>query len=113
VKAFDYRSEAAKDYRKLYGRKAWKDRRVHQLANQPLCEWCEKLGLTTAATVADHVVPHRGDLDLFHHGELQSLCAPCHDAGKARQERGGYDSACDLDGYPIDPEHPANRSGLK
>lgn len=105
----DYRSDEAKAYRKLYGRKAWKDRRAMQLAEFPLCQWCEARGLTQAAEVVDHIIPHRGDIDLFLYGDVQSLCAQCHDSGKQRQETGGYDSACDLDGYPIDPGHPANR----
>jgi 5-methylcytosine-specific restriction endonuclease McrA len=30
------------------------------------------------ATEADHIVPHRGDVKLFMHGDLQSLCHRCH-----------------------------------
>lgn len=109
-----YRSKEATAYRRLYSLAKWKRRRLDQLTREPLCRWCEAAGLITPATIADHVVPHRGDLDLFWNGELQSMCAVCHDAGKSRQERGGYDSACDLDGYPIDPGHPSNlRSGTR
>jgi hypothetical protein len=39
--------------------------------------------------VADHVVPHRGDPDLFWQGALQSLCATCHSLRKQSQEKGG------------------------
>ena len=42
-----------------------------------------------AATLADHVVPHRGDYALFWFGELQSLCKACHDIKKQRVERRG------------------------
>ena len=73
-------------------------------------------GIITAATVADHVTPHRGDYEAFWHGELQSLCKFHHDKTKQRHERGGnktidvqYSSACDVNGKPIDPNHPSNR----
>jgi 5-methylcytosine-specific restriction enzyme A len=32
------------------------------------------------ATVAHHLVPHRGDWQLFIAGDLQSLCKRCHDS---------------------------------
>jgi 5-methylcytosine-specific restriction protein A len=41
---------------------------------------CHDEGRVTVATLVDHVVPHRGDIDLFW-DELhnwQSLCAACH-----------------------------------
>ncbi|MEN9807216.1 MAG: hypothetical protein RL756_1736 [Pseudomonadota bacterium] len=59
----------------------------------------------TAATVADHVVPHKGDAVKFWHGELQSLCKHCHDSRKQRIERGGIDPGCDASGVPLDPTH--------
>lgn len=48
-------------------------------------------GFTTADTsklVADHRRPHRGDEALFwDEDNLQTLCKPCHDRWKQRQER--------------------------
>jgi 5-methylcytosine-specific restriction endonuclease McrA len=42
------------------------------------------------ATVADHVIPHKGDESLFWDaGNLQGLCKRCHDSDKARIEAGG------------------------
>ena len=99
----------AKAYHWLYNTKAWQQRRTAQLSADPLCAFCLEVDRLTSATVADHIQPHAGDPDLFFAGDLQSLCKRCHDVGKARQERGGYDSACDLDGYPLDPAHPANQ----
>lgn len=46
---------------------------------------CKAKGLVTLATVADHIVPHRGDRALFM-GALQSLCVPCHSVDKQREE---------------------------
>ena len=65
-----------------------------------------------AATVADHVVPHRGDPDLFWHGALQSLCAEHHDQAKQAEELVGYATAIDSrTGLPLDPAHPFNARG--
>lgn len=109
----DDRSDEAKAYRRLYNTRAWRDRRLALLSAEPLCRYCKALGRITAATVADHIVPHRGDRELFA-GELQPLCQSCHSAVKQREERGGYHSAVDLDGYPIDPNHPnaASRTNI-
>ena len=59
-------------------RYGWKRRRDAQLAREPFCRECARHGLRVRATVADHVIPHRGDLELFLHGDLQSLCESCH-----------------------------------
>lgn len=93
----------------LYNDRKWRAKRLAQITAEPLCAYCLRMSLTTAATVADHVVPHRGDIDLFWTGELQSLCKLHHDSTKAREENGGWDSAADVNGFPIDPNHPANR----
>lgn len=84
----------------------WRKLREAQLKAYPLCAMCEKSGRDTIATVADHVVPHRGDSELFWHGKLQSLCSTCHGAAKAMQERHGYSQACDVNGFPVDRGHP-------
>lgn len=67
-------------------RYGWPKRRADQLAREPFCRECAAKGLRVRATDADHVVPHRGDLQLFLHGELQSLCHSCH-SRKTMQER--------------------------
>jgi hypothetical protein len=50
---------------------------------------CLTQGKVTAATVADHITPHKGDYELFWHGPLQSLCAFHHNKTKQRIERKG------------------------
>ena len=62
-----------------------------------------------ACNGADHVMPHKGNVNLFFVGALQSLCAKCHNSVKQADERRGYSNAFGADGYPIDPRHPANR----
>lgn len=92
----------------LYNSRAWRKRRALQLRHEPLCRYCQRMGRVTEATVADHIEPHRGDLDKFN-GPLQSLCKLCHDSVKAREE--GIDGALgrawkvghDVTGAPIDP----------
>lgn len=91
-----------------YGTKRWQTRRKQQLQQQPLCELCLKEHRVTAATVADHITPHRGDANLFWHGPLQSLCAPHHNSSKKHIEARGYSNAVDVNGWPIDPNHPSN-----
>jgi len=72
-----------------YGTARWKKRRKYQLATEPRCKMCLDIGRVTAASVADHVIPHKGDEALFWNGALQSLCKPCHDSSKQSEERTG------------------------
>lgn len=98
---------AQKPHAKLYATKAWKTMRLHLLAMHPLCVMCEQQGRTTAATVADHIVPHRGDTALFYSStNLQPLCKTHHDSSKHRDEARGYTGGCDVMGNPIDESHP-------
>ena len=92
----------------LYGLKAWQSRRTHQLTLYPLCAYCLRRGLTTEATVADHVKRHNGDPAEFFGGDLQSLCKPCHDSVKQQEEEQGFSRDVGTDGWPIDAKHPVN-----
>ena len=100
-------------YNHLYNSRAWRKRRAAQLVEHPLCRMHADLGQVVPATVADHVIAHRGDLDLFHHGELQSLCATCHSAHKQAQEHSadGLLRGAGLDGRPLDRAHPWHTQG--
>ena len=52
------------------------------------CRMCRRIEADTAALVADHVVPHRGNEALFwDRANLQCLCKACHDSAKQRAER--------------------------
>lgn len=51
---------------------------------------CRRCGLLADSPdlVADHVMPHRGDEEMFWDaGNLQCLCKACHDGEKQREER--------------------------
>lgn len=105
------RSPEAADYHRWYGTRRWRRTALAQLQAEPLCRQCAAVGLLKGATVADHVLPHNGDPQLFWHSELQSLCGPHHSGAKQSAERAGVDYSTEigLDGLPIDPRHPANR----
>jgi 5-methylcytosine-specific restriction endonuclease McrA len=93
---------------RLYGRR-WGKKRAAQLEQYPFCRLCEATGRMTIATVADHVIPHRDDPELFWGGDLQSLCSTCHDAVKQTQEKTGALRGAALDGRPLDPDHHWNK----
>jgi len=97
----------ASEYHKLYYTQRWKKLRRYQLDKQPLCGYCQHLGVTELATVVDHIKPHKGDEVLFYDDKnLQSLCKRCHDSVKAIEESRGVIMGNGLDGFPIDKNHP-------
>lgn len=63
----------------------------------------------TPATVADHVVRHGGDVVKFN-GELQSLCAPCHNNSKQKYEL-GIDAQVDASGWNQNKNNFLKRRG--
>lgn len=71
---------------------------------------CKRRGEVAAATVVDHIIPHRGDMDLFWDvGNWQGLCETDHNSTKQFIESHGYSNEVGMDGWPIDPMHPTNR----
>ena len=84
-----------------YSSRKWKAKRLAQLRAEPRCAYCLKQGKVTPARIADHVIPHKGDEGMFWHGKLQSLCKPCHDSVKAREEAGKAVLTYGVDGWPI------------
>ena len=83
-------TDKAKANSKLYSQVAWSKIRTRQLSRQPLCARCYSEGKVTAATVVDHVFPHRRDADAFKVNLFQSLCAPCHSLKTQDENRGQY-----------------------
>lgn len=66
----------------------WRKARAEYLAAHPHCRECTRRGVTSLASVVDHIIAHRGDKRLFwHRANWQPLCAPCHNSIKQRQER--------------------------
>lgn len=90
----------------LYSTPQWRSMRRAQLYREPLCAYCLKTGRVCAASVADHVVPHKGNERLFFDASnLQSLCKTHHDSAKQREEKTGHVQGCDVNGMPLDPNH--------
>jgi hypothetical protein len=75
-------SRKVSEARPLYRYARWLRIRREQLEREPQCRFCTE----RAATVCDHVVPHRGDVDAFWAGPFQSLCTECHSRDKQRME---------------------------
>lgn len=74
--------------RNLYDRR-WRKARKDYLMRHPLCEPCEAKGVQHAATVIDHIVPHRGDPVLFwDQSNWQAMAKRCHDAKTAKEDGG-------------------------
>lgn len=88
--------------KRLYSTVRWHKLRAVQLNKEPLCRFCKPV--ITAATVVDHIKPHRGDENLFYKSDnLQSLCKRCHDSEKQRIEKGGMaKKSFDVSGYEIE-----------
>jgi 5-methylcytosine-specific restriction endonuclease McrA len=79
---------------------------------------CHEQGRIVAATVVDHIIPHKlkealksGNKaaiakaqTLFWDKEnWQGLCATHHNSTKQRMEKSGAVIGCDANGYPLDP----------
>jgi 5-methylcytosine-specific restriction enzyme A len=89
----------------------WNEHSRAFLRRHPLCRYCEELGRLTIATVVDHIVPHKEDRALFWDSDnWQSLCKPCHDSVKQREEKTGARVGCDVAGIPADPQHHWSRA---
>lgn len=57
----------------------WRSARLLFLNDSPLCKDCLSKNITTGADVVDHIIPHRGNQQLFwDQANWQSLCSPCH-----------------------------------
>ena len=54
----------------------------------PLCRLCGVMGRVSPAQAVDHIVPHKGDWDMFwDRCNHQSLCYPCHNAKSNMESR--------------------------
>lgn len=103
-------------YPKLYGSAQWKHTRLAVLdRDMYLCQQCLRMGKETALTVSSpvhHKTPHKGNRILFFDpNNLESVCKDCHDSIIQMQEKHGYSQACDVNGYPLDLEHPWGKNG--
>ena len=63
----------------------WKKARLAFLKENPLCVECQADGKTTAATVVDHIIPHRGDQELFWDANNWQPMCQHHQNAKTRR----------------------------
>ena len=77
----------SRPYKKLYNSSRWQRLRKQFLMKHPLCVECKKRDRVTPATVVDHVIPHKGNEELFWSQEnWQPLCKSCHDRKTAKED---------------------------
>ena len=68
----------------------WTKARNGYMSRHPLCVHCEARGVIRLATDLDHIIPHKGDMDLFwQRSNWQGLCKSCHST-KTAKEDGGF-----------------------
>jgi len=93
----------------LYRLNRWTKLRKQKLLADPLCWYCLQMGNVTVADTVDHIIPHKGDLELFFDWDnLRSSCKPCHNSAAALKDRLGFSPGCGLDGLPVDGGHRWN-----
>ena len=69
----------------------WKKQRDEFLIKNPLCVECRKKDYINPATVVDHIIPHKGDKDLFwDQKNWQPLCETHHNIKTATEDRGSW-----------------------
>lgn len=67
----------------------WRRARAAFLMKNPLCQHCFELKWITAASVVDHITPHKGNFELFwNRNNWQPLCKSHHDSKTAREDGG-------------------------
>ncbi|CVI22707.1 HNH endonuclease [Agrobacterium fabacearum CFBP 5771] len=83
--------QTAEPWRKWYQLVRWKRLRIETFKRDLFtCQMagCGKIEGNTSKLICDHVTPHKGDEALFFDEKnLQTLCKPCHDTLKQREER--------------------------
>ena len=73
-----HRHDRKSSYERGYNSK-WRKARLVFLNQHPLCKRCYDNGRLVRATVVDHIIPHRGDQELFWDmTNWQPLCERCH-----------------------------------
>lgn len=69
----------------------WRKARKRFLSLNPLCVHCKAEGVIVPATVVDHIVPHKGDKELFwDESNWQALCEHHHNAKTAKEDMGAW-----------------------
>ena len=56
----------------------WRNLRAFYFNRHPLCEECQRKGLTTKGYVVDHIIPRSQGGRQLDMDNLQTLCKTCH-----------------------------------
>lgn len=75
------------------------------------CEVCKAGQRQTPATEVDHILPVVKQGEFWNENNLQAINSDCHEI-KTQQDLGRVSHllrACDMSGYPLDPNHPWNQ----
>jgi 5-methylcytosine-specific restriction protein A len=96
-----------------YTTQRWQRLRKQKLQDRPLCELCLKIGRVEPAAAVDHLVAIKAGGEPYPPlYALMSLCTSCHNTKTRVVEQLGREFAvrgCDVNGMPLDPNHPWNR----
>lgn len=99
-----------------YSTAAWQRLRQRKIAEFPLCEPCRRRGKLEIASCVDHVIAiSAGGHPFPGLDELMSMCQSCHSVKTNARDnprvsgarRGIAFKGCDVNGLPVDPDHPA------
>lgn len=79
----------------FYQSKAWKHTRAMYLAQYPLCQVHEYLGLVVAGRVVDHIIGVRKDIGGHpsHFDNLCTMCDDCHNIKSGMEAHSPYITA--------------------
>lgn len=89
IRRYDRERDQGESRQWIHSARWRKASRAH-LCEHPLCAECERQGKVTAATLVDHIKPHKGNYELFWDpNNWQSMCDPCHNR-KTATEDGGF-----------------------
>ena len=89
----------------------WRKEREVFLRANPLCRKCKAEDRIEPATVVDHVIPHKGDQELFwNQANWQPLCKPHHDA---RVDEGDFGREPTGGGQILEADEAKDRSAVK
>lgn len=105
----EYMQGMTRPYRLFLNSGLWKNLRARYRGLHPFCERCGK----RPSTLTHHKQPCGDDVALqTTWSNLEALFSRCHAEHHAPEKaamRRGYSTATDIDGYPTDARHIANR----
>ncbi|MBZ9919105.1 MULTISPECIES: HNH endonuclease [unclassified Mesorhizobium] len=112
------RSLEAEAYRKLYRDPRWcGPQGIRRQALRRDLWTCQRCGCLVIegnrhhpqAAVINHKIAHKGDETLFFDlDNTETVCKSDHDTLIQREEARGYTIGADINGRPVDPNHPWN-----